>query len=299
MERNRFQRLRIGVLTVLVAAVGGQGYASASDDDVHDEDDIEELATVAGQALASIGGFSAGFFSRMHGEGDKSELEGCFDKSGDRDDNDEDMIPDDIRLELEDCPIESAFGIGTVSGTMHIRDADGDERNGAFEAELDLKIEATEQQPFDWSSSTTWLDGTIRGHGWESGASEAVISHDLHIRTDLERNGEEHTVESDTDWRVTFDPDEGWDVDERGVPGDIRIDGDWSFEIDGIDADAGVETLRPLRLGNVECQFGADEGELVAEFGPDDAEHELRVRWTGCNQGEVSVDVDDEGGDDE
>lgn len=274
------------MLAALAVSLGAPGYASSSGDD----EDRRELATVAGQSLASIGGFSAGLFGRMHrrGGGDFSD---CFSKSGDMGDHDEDGIPDEITLEFDECPSASGFGIGMVSGTMHLRDTNRDERNGEFEADLDLKFEATEEQPFDWSSATTWLDGTLRGEARDEGAKEAVISQDLHIRTDLERDGEDRTVESDIEWRVSFDPDEGWAVDDRDAPGNVMIDGTWSFDVDGIDVDADVETRKPLRLVNTECEFGADEGELAAEFDPE-VPHTLRVMWTGCNQVSVNVDVD-------
>lgn len=272
------------MLAASTVAFGAPGYAASSDDD----EDRREIATVAGQALASIGGFSAGLFGRMHRDGDFS---GCFTKSGEMGDHDEDGIPDEITLELDACPSSSGFGIGTVSGSMHLRDTNRDERSGEFEAELDLKFKATDVPPFDWSSATTWLDGTLRGHRRDEGAREAVISHDLHIRTDLERGGEDHTVESDTSWRVSFDPDEGWGVGDRNAPGNVRIEGTWSFDVDGTDVDADVDTRKPLRLVNTECGFGADEGELAAEFDPE-IPHTLRVMWTGCNQVSVNVDVD-------
>lgn len=275
-------------MIVLGVALGARGDASSGGE--VDEDDRERLATVAGQALASIGAFSVGLFDRsLVGEG----LRACARITGDEDDEDEDGIPNDATLSFDDCRYKNGFGIGTVNGDMRLRDLDRDERGGVFDADLELRFEALQAEPFDWSSATTHVSGTVRGHDGE-GDAKAGISHFLRIRIDLERDGEDHTLESETWWRVSFDPDGSWELGDRLEGGEVRILGSWAFDIDGARAIANVETLEPLALRSSSCEFRCDDGEIAAEFGPEDLRHTLAFVWTGCNSGFVRFQIDDD-----
>jgi hypothetical protein len=227
------------------------------------------------------------FFSRPAPQGIKSIIRApalagglCPEVTGDITDADGDGVPVDATFTFlsPDCDGQQGALSFTVTGAIRVVDPSQTAvgYNGTF-----TNFETTFSQGNNFLALE--FDGTRSVLG---DATSAQLTEDVTFTVDGQQQGQDFGGSIGSDWTISFDPtNDDLEMESPLVDGSFDFDGNFHYDIGGVEARFQVSTQTPL-VFDASCTlvFPFSSGEIRAHLEGEGGEVFARIVYTGCGE---------------